>query len=413
MTQLEHMTSIHENGIRAIMFEDPIHTTVFEFMVNYFEGSGRKAAPTWLAMETEYPSVPLDREVEEETQWLCDWLKKRFKRNKVQDIARRSAMTMDEDPDAALRLMWQDAYAATRAAAPRSTYEDMSQTKQQRRESYARDRDNPDIRGMSFGLLELDEHTRGLLPGELGIVAAYTKVGKSWLLANAFVSAHKTGKRPVLFTLEMDIEDMRERIDCLYSGVSYSRMVSRTLGFEEMDKLLAGQDELEAAGLAPLVRPERGDRTVKTMYAQARQMGGDVMLLDQLSWIDSEVRYSGDRVLTQKHGDLIYEVKDETSTASAGKLPTFMAVQHNRETVRGDNGGRGGLKNLANSASIEQTVDIALGLWQNQDMRNSNLMGLDIMGSRRGDRKSWMLNWHLTNRTEIRIAEEYEEAPAA
>ena len=149
------------------------------------------------------------------------------------------------------------------------------------------------------------------------------------------------------------------------------------------------------------------------MYTQARQMGADVMLLDQLSWVDSDVRYTGDRMLTQKHGDLIYDIKDETSTASSGKLPTFMAVQHNRAAVQGDNGGRGGLKNLANSSMIEQTVDIALGLWRNTDMRNSNLMGLDIMGSRRGDDKSWLLNWHLHNRTEIRIAEEYEEQPVA
>lgn len=414
MTSVEEVQKVYDLGLRPEAFEDPVTRLMFEFMMDYWTKSQMKAAPTWVVMEIEYPGEPLDVEVEETTQWCCEWLQERFIRNRTQDIIRRTAEKMYQDPTGALKMMWQEAYEATAVITPRTTYSDMSKNKAERRERYARDRDNLDLRGMSFGLAEVDEHTRGLLPGELAAVAAYTKVGKSWLLANAYVSAHKTGKRPLLYTLEMDREEMEDRIDCLYSGVSYSKFVERSLSFEDMDKLLVAQDELERTGIAPLARPERGDRTVKAMMTKARQEGADMILVDQLSWIDAEQVYTGDSATRMKHGDLVVDLKEEISRASQGKLPCFLAIQLNRQTMSRDTsgGGRGALENFANSSMIEQTVDIALGLWRTQDMRNSNLMGMDIMGTRRCDKKAWLLNWHLNSRTEIRVAEEYVEVPA-
>src|SRR6185312_10063207 len=99
-----------------------------------------------------------------------------------------------------------------------------------------------------------------------------------------------------------------------------------------------------------------------------RQLGADYIIIDQLSFIDGDKDYTGDRVLTAKHTDVIFELKDEIGRASAGELPCFLAVQLNRETMRtGGNGGRGELWNFANASFIEQTVDMALGLWRNDD----------------------------------------------
>lgn len=411
MTQLEHIRRVHDMGMREEVFEDPYNRLMFAFMMEYWQKSQMQQAPTWIVMETEYPSIPLDHEVEETTDWCVEWLQRRFKKNRIQDIVRRAAQSMEDDPDETLRSMWQEAYDTRLIVEPRNTMSDMSTNVQDRRERYNVDKDNPNLLGVSFGLAELDEHTRGLRPGELAAIAARTKVGKSWILANCFVSAHKTGLRPLLYTLEMDIAEMEDRIDCLYSGVSYSKFIKRELSMDDMLDLEKARAELEKAGIAPLARPERGDRTVRMMTTQARQMGADIVLMDQLSWIDAEHHYTGDKAMQMKHGDLVSDLKQDIGSASAGKLATFIAIQHNRRATERDQTGRGSLENLANSDLIGQTIDIGLGLWRNQDMRNSNLMGLDIMGTRRCDAKSWLLNWHLNSRTEIRIAEEYVEQP--
>jgi len=411
MTEVSSIRKVYDRGRREETFEDPYHRLMFGFMMDYWQKSEMNQAATWIVMETEYPSIPLEREVEETVEWCVEWLQKRFKKNRIQDIVRRAAQNMDEDPDGTLKQVWQEAYDTRLVVEPRNTMSDMASNVQERRERYNADKDNPNLLGVSFGLAELDEWTRGLRPGELAAVAARTKVGKSWILANCFVSAHKTGLRPLLYTLEMDIAEMEDRIDCLYSGVSYSKFIRRELGVDEMLDLEKARTELEKAGLAPLARPERGDRTVRMMTTQARQMGADIVLMDQLSWIDAEHHYTGDKAMQMKHGDLVSDLKQDIGSASAGKLATFIAIQHNRKAAERDQTGRGSLENLANSDLIGQTIDIGLGLWRNQDMRNSNLMGLDIMGTRRCDAKSWLLNWHLNSRTEIRIAEEYVEQP--
>ena len=411
MTEVSSIRKVYDMGLREETFEDPYHRLMFGFMMDYWQKSEMNQAATWIVMETEYPSIPLEREVEETVEWCVEWLQKRFKKNRIQDIVRRAAQNMDEDPDGTLKQVWQEAYDTRLVVEPRNTMSDMASNVQERRERYNADKDNPNLLGVSFGLAELDEWTRGLRPGELAAVAARTKVGKSWILANCFVSAHKTGLRPLLYTLEMDIAEMEDRIDCLYSGVSYSKFIRRELGVDEMLDLEKARTELEKAGLAPLARPERGDRTVRMMTTQARQMGADIVLMDQLSWIDAEHHYTGDKAMQMKHGDLVSDLKQDIGSASAGKLATFIAIQHNRKAAERDQTGRGSLENLANSDLIGQTIDIGLGLWRNQDMRNSNLMGLDIMGTRRCDAKSWLLNWHLNSRTEIRIAEEYVEQP--
>lgn len=752
MVNLPDITEVFNSGLRSTVFEDPLNRFIFEFMMDYFQRSALAHAPTWVVMQEEYPQIVLDTEVEETTEWLVSRLKHRYAANQAQSIIRDAAKDSATDPMGSLTRMWQKAYEAAQSVVPRTTFADMTTDVEERRQRYTRDSLNHTLRGIPIGLPEIDEHTRGIVPGELAAVAAFTKVGKaqplsariatprgwiamgelsvgdqilgsdggtqtvtgifdrgqrevwevhtsshvvvetcgehlwavndrrkggasvvltteelagevristdqnrpryrlpsprpalyeemhgalpldayllglllgdggmtradvvftnpeidlhyemerrlpagaylrkrnsrkclttsivghagvnpvtrglrelglqgrksvdkfipaaykyssvedrvllvqgmldtdgtiqkgghvelstsslrmaqdfrevvqslggtatfavrrspryqtgvgqtayrvgvrlpreiipflcsgpkiarlkvdrrdpvtsivdirrtgrfaemrciavsnsdrlyrteghvlthnSWLLAQSYVNALRVGLRPVMFTLEMDIPNMEDRIDCLWSGVSYQRMSNRSLDFQESARLHAAQDELAALEAAPLARPERGDRTITYMTTRARQLGADLLIVDQLSWIDADRTYSGDSALRMKHGELISELKEEIGRPSVGELPCLMAVQLNRQVMRGDNGGRGEMHNLANSSMIEQTCDVVLGLWRNNEMAANHSMVLDIMGSRRCDRKSWTLAWHLNQRTEISVREEY------
>ena len=405
MTDIHEITRIWEMGIRREVFEDPINGYAFQFMIDYWKDAQMRTAPTLAVMEAEFPQLPLPVEVEETTDWLVDWMKHRYSARRVQGIVRDVMKLTASEPVVALEKMWHDAYDAAQNNVPRYSRVDMTQTVEARRERYNREVNEQQMAGVSIGLAELDEHTRGILPGELCAAAAYTKTGKSWLLSNAFVAAHRAGLRPLFFTLEMGVPEIEDRIDAIYSGVSYQRLSQRNLDPTETAVLRQAQDRAAAGAPMWVERPQRGERTVKHMVSRARQLGADFLIIDQLSFIDSEKDYTGDSALRMKHGELIFELKDEIARESAGKVPCLLAVQLNRQAAAG--GGRGELYNFANSSMVEQTVDLALGLWRNQEMRANNAMGLDIMGSRRCDTRSWTLAWHLTERTEISIREEY------
>lgn len=406
MTDSREIARIWEMGIRREVFEDPVNGFAFQFMVDYWKDAQMEAAPTFTVMDAEYPQLQLMREVEETTDWLVEWIKNRYSSRRVQTIVRDVMKLTVQEPVAALEKMWHDAYEASQNNVPRYSRVDMTQTVDARRERYSRDVHTRQMAGVGVGLDELDHHTRGILPGELCAAAAYTKTGKSWLLANAFVAAHRRGLRPLFFSLEMGVPEIEDRIDAIYSGVSYQRLSQRELDFDDHAVLRRAQDDAAAGSPMWIERPQRGERTVKHMVSRARQLGADFLIIDQLSFIDAERDYSGDSALRMKHGDVIFELKDEISRESAGKIPCLLAVQLNRQAAAAG-GGRGELYNFANSSMVEQTVDIALGLWRNTEMRANNAMGLDIMGSRRCDTRSWTLAWHLTDRTEIRVREEY------
>jgi replicative DNA helicase len=410
MTELAEISRVWEMGLRQEAFEDPINRFAFAFMTDYWLESQMQHAPTWVVMEAEFPQLPLEHHVEETTDWLIERLKQRYATNRLQDVMRRALDKGNAvDPVGTLDKLWHDAYDAAQVNAPRYARVDITETIDARRERYSRDVRQQAIAGVPVGLTELDEHTRGILPGELCAAAAYTKTGKSWLLAQAFVTALRSGLRPIFFSLEMGIPEMEDRIDALYSGVSYQRLSQRSLNPEEIIALRTAQDEMRDLDDGFVERPQRGERTVKHMVSRARQVGANFLIVDQLSFIDAERQYTGDSALRMKHGELVFELKDEIARESVGKLPCLMAVQLNRQAAAGGNGGRGELYNFANSSMVEQTVDLALGLWRNSEMRANNAMGLDIMGSRRCDTRSWTLAWHLTERSEIRIREEFVE----
>ncbi len=411
MTTQTGMSRVWDLGLRADVFEDPVNRFVFEFMTDYWLSAHMKSPPTAAVMDAEYPQVDLPAEVLETTEYLVDYLKRRYSSRLSMAVIREAVKTVNADPAGTLTTLWHNAYEAAQVNVPRHCRVDVTVNVDARRERYARDLESQARAGVALGLDDLDDHTRGILPGELCAAAAYTKTGKSWLLAHAFVTALRNGLRPIFFSLEMGIPEIEDRIDALYSGVSFQRLSQRSLTAPEIIRLRDAQDEMAALqyeGREGLIeRPERGDRTVKHMVSRARQAAADLLIIDQLSFIDAERSYTGDSALRMKHGELIFELKDEISRESAGKIPCLLAVQLNRQAAA--SGGRGELYNFANSSMVEQTVDLALGLWRNTEMRANAAMGLDIMGSRRCDTRSWTLGWHLTDRTEITVREEFFE----
>lgn len=231
--------------------------------------------------------------------------------------------------------------------------------------------------------------------------------GKTMYLCQVAAAARCAGHTPLVMTLEMSPPEIGHRIDALYSGVSYARIQDGSLSFDESRRLATAQDELRDMGSIFIEQPPRGERTVKHLTSRARQLDASILIIDQLSFMEGDREYTGERAMTARHGDVIFALKDDINQAAAGRLPCLIAVQLNRDSVRDrSSGGRGSLSNFAHSSLIEQTVDLALGLWRTEEMRANLMMAMDVMGSRRSDLASWLLNWRLGDRTEISVRTE-------
>ena len=411
MTEADEINRIWDLGLREEAFEDITCRAAFGWMIEYWQNHAMQLAPTWVVMEHEFPTLKLDKpDKAEGLEWLVGTLQQRYIVNQAQQVMLEASATLDIDPEATISRLWQQVYDISESQVPRSTRSDMSNVEERHARYLARGA--AITGGMPTGLDVLDQHTHGILPGELAMVAAFTKIGKSFLLCKAATTAHLAGYSPILYSLEMSVKEMEDRIDAFFSGVSYAQLTEGSMLPQHERQLIEAREVLASMPQKLRIeRPPRGERTVKALCNRARQVGSDFLLIDQLSFMDAapERKYAGDNSgMRMKHGDITFELKDEIGRDSAGALPCFLAVQQNRESQR-NNDGRGQLQNLANSSFIEQTADIVFGLWRNDDMRNSNQMGIDIMGSRRSDKRSWILNWRLNDRTDVSVLREYDD----
>lgn len=395
LTDPTAISEIFELGLRPEVLADPLCESALAFAVKYWFDSGMQRAPTVMVLQHEFPGLRVDFVPEESVAWLVEDLQKRYISNQLNELLYEAGDASRKDPVGALKRLYTKAYGAAELVAPRQTRVDMAVTVDDRRRRYEDRRAHPSGLGLPYGIPELDQYTGGLMPGELAVIGAFSKTGKSFFLCNTMVHLRRAGYTPILFTLEMSIAEMEERIDALYSGVSYNRLVHATLTKDEREKLHAAQEQLAACGPMLVESPDEGERTVAHLINRARQVGADFVLIDQLSFVET-VKVA--RTPKEHHAEIMHSLKNEIRR-SGKEIPCLMAVQLNRDSV--NQGAQ--LRSFANASEVERYCDIALGLERNEEERINHVMRCHILGSRRSDIRSWLLNWELLNATHIAV----------
>jgi replicative DNA helicase len=388
-------------GVRAEQFEEPIYHAIFDWTVDYWQKSRMASAPTPWVLEQEFHGYKPAENVVEEVFELAVLLRRRYLTNQLQTMLRKAAADSVLNPEEALKNLHAEAYAASEVVAPRVTRVNMADNIEERRSWYGA-HENELLAGTApFGVDLLDDFTGRIRPGELAVVGAFAKTGKTHFLCNAAVAAVKEGMRPVLFTLEVSLKDIQQRLDAFFSEVSYNQLIHDRLPINKIQQLWNAQAELQRLGGVFVERPEPGERTVAHLIARTRQLGGDYLLIDQLSRLEPGRETWGTKetravVLDQLHSEI---------SRGGSEVPCFMAVQMRRGDAEPT------LESFADAAEVEREVDIAVALWRNMELRRNGQMKCKILGSRRSDITDFLLNWELTTFTAITGHRELRGAP--
>lgn len=395
---------VFDMGLREELFEEPLSNRVFTFMKDYWLSTQMQKAPTRFVVESQHPGFILEvSEDQPDPAWLALMLIKRFATNNVQKIAQAAATTCHDDPIKTLHAMMADAYKAAEAILPRHSRTDMAENVEERRRRYALREQGIGV-GVTLGLPELDDHTGKLLPGELAAIGAFSKVGKTMMIAKAAMEARRLGWKPIIFSLEMPVDEIEDRMDAMFSGVSYNQLSKRRLDLDGMRALFSSQDETAALGLGMRIEsPDEGERTVAHLLARARHTGSNYVLIDQLSFMEETQKYPSEK---QRQGSILKQLKNEIGRESRGKVPCVLAVQLRRESLERKEGPE--LNDFADAAEVERTCDLLLGLSRTPSQRMERNMRLDVLGGRRCEIASWLLKWDLIDSTTIRVTNRIE-----
>jgi hypothetical protein len=249
------------------------------------------------------------------------------------------------------------------------------------------------IDGMGFGLEQLDTYTHGIRPGELAVVAAGPKTGKSFWACLVALAEWRRGRVTALFTLENSPGMTLDRIACLHARVDPRLWDVGQCTAEQVERVTEAQQEI-AASDTPLwvVQPDLGRRSFDAMVAEARILEADSVIVDQLTFVEMpDPRKSR----TERIGDALHRLKGIISTGRK-PLPLMLMHQVNREGVKlADKTGWLEMHHMAESAEVERTADWVFGMYASDDDRTALRLRWQTLASRRAPTKNWELTWAL------------------
>jgi replicative DNA helicase len=206
--------------------------------------------------------------------------------------------------------------------------------------------------GLSTGWFELDAIIEGMREGELIIVGAPPKTGKSTFAANLVRHVIHEGHRVLLVSVEMAETEVMERHFAAEAGIDLSRLRTGQLGNDGWAKIGNA-----AAALAdkPLTILDDPLATMAEVRACAMRTRAELVVIDYTQLMKAEVHKGGTR--EQVVAELTASMK---RLARELRIPVVALSQVKREV----SDGRPGLTDFAESSSFEKNANVLIGLYR-------------------------------------------------
>ncbi len=250
--------------------------------------------------------------------------------------------------------------------------------------------------GTPMGLSELDRMTTGLNKSDLIIVGARPGMGKtSFALCIARNVSLQSRKKVVFFSLEMNKDQIAQRVLAAEAGISSAKMRSGELDGDDWVKLAKAAGVLAECNL---YFDDTTNITVPEMKARVRRMKDvDLIIIDYLQLMKTGTK-SDNRV--QEVSEITRSLK---LMAKDLNIPVITCAQLSRNTESRGKSHKPQLADLRESGSIEQDADIVMMLYRNDyynadmeeeiDEVDRNTAEVILAKNRHGEVGSVLLHW--------------------
>jgi len=219
------------------------------------------------------------------------------------------------------------------------------------------------LTGAPTGLVELDDITGGLQPGNLVIVAGRPSMGKSSLCLSSFSLAASTGEDPRgvgIFSLEMSSMQVAEQLMCSYARVDGHRLRRGQAAEEDWGRIASALARLPNC---KMFIDDTPGISIMEIRSKARRLKAEhnigLLIVDYMQLVTT-----GDRALSEnRHQELALISRALKGMARELDLPVVACSQLSRRVEqRVDR--RPVLSDLAESGAIEAEADLVCFLYR-------------------------------------------------
>ena len=215
------------------------------------------------------------------------------------------------------------------------------------------------ITGITSGFRSIDVITCGWQPADLIILAARPSVGKTAVAINLAVNAAMAQYPTALFSLEMGIVSIANRILCAMGRVELWKMSSpKQLTQSDMQSLNHAAGEYSKL---KLLVDEEGGLTINALKAKARRLkmkyGIRFIIIDYL-----QLMQGGNEKGTNREQEIAKISRDLKSLAKELDVPIIALSQLSRAVETRKESKKPQLSDLRESGAIEQDADMVMFL---------------------------------------------------
>lgn len=219
-----------------------------------------------------------------------------------------------------------------------------------------------EVTGVPYGFIALDRMTSGMHPGQLIILGARPKMGKSAFALNVCEhAARATGRWALFFTLEMGVREQALRMLSGASRVNVQRLASGRIYDNEWPRVSDAVGKLVDLNIA---FNEQASLTVTELRAQARramrEYGGlSLIVVDYL-----QLMLAGETD-SNRATQLAEISRGLKLLAKELQVPVLALSQLNRELEKRVNK-RPVMSDLRDSGALEQDADVILFIYRDE-----------------------------------------------
>jgi hypothetical protein len=374
-------------GLVSDLFATTDGKKTFDFISNHFRNHG--CSPTIDTIKNDVGVIILDPAPEP----LSYYAEKLFSK-KVCSIASDhtrniiSSIQSDNGPDAVMSarrivgdtLQWQ--FGRKAYVDPRLTIDDRVKKQIELEKLHGM------IDGYRTPWPQLDAITRGMHSGELWVLIAAKKTGKSFGCILFMKELIAQGLKPLMITMEMSSSKIIRRFDAMYSTLDFGDFRAGLLGIDGIDRYVEEMKRLAQEGEFWIA----GDGLVKSpadVEILVQDLNPDVVIIDGVYLMQPSSGRWGSKY------EKVSTVVDELQPmAHRIQMPILMSTQFNRQLKEGSLIGDSGKVGYA--YELAQNADIVLAMYRDEDLKASKRMLVSIMEHREGEDFTMLTRWDLS-----------------
>ncbi len=385
-----------ESNINESWFSDPTDKKIFRFLHDHY--SNYQECPSTDVIKENFPAFQLVV-VEDSIFYLIDSLVNERRKQRIITTLGSALDSMEkaQDHESALRAMELGIIKLEEEGLNRSTDLEVTKAAQNAIDVYEHRKNNPGLLGIPTGFPTMDEATSGLQPGQLVVIIAPPKTGKSTLALQIAINSHLEGKVPMFYSFEMSNSEQESRYYAMRSRVSHRRLMTGSLSPEEEARYYAKVKSIQDMRDKFWFVDSASGQTVSGIASKIQNRNPDIVFIDGTYLMIDE--QTGESNTPQALTNITRSLK---RLAQKIQKPVVITTQVLSWKMKK---GQVSADAIGYSSSFHQDADVIFGL-QRQEEANDDLRTLKIVASRNSGLAEVPLCWEWNTGEFREISEE-------